>query len=270
MKERDMKYRERQFNMQNRMAEMFQESLDMAKENEFDPNANLNIYTESARQSFNWGDRDNSKEILFEEYQEKLQEVTRDLFISAVVEACPIEREIIRLNEAEIEAQIGDKYDAMLEAGIIRNMPDGGAWDAITKVAAKYARVSANSCDKCYRETVDECKFIFNELTSMVNEKVIKAIKLENFNVTLKEDGSLRRHDKKSMFRMLIESNYKANIKGEEEQLSMLNEDVKENLTSTAMIQAAIDYAILETCNTARIVDFDRDFVEKAYRYVGR
>ena len=270
MKERDMKYRERQFNMQNRMAEMFQESIDMARNNEFDPNENLNIYTENARQSFNWGDKDNSKELLFEEYQEKLQEVTRDLFISAVVEACPIERSIIRLNESEIEAQIGDMYDAMLESGIIRNMPDGGAWDTITKIAAKHASVSANSCDKCFRETVDECKFILNELTSMVNEKVTKAIKLENFNVTLKEDGSLRKHDKKSMFRMLIETNYKSNISGEEDQLAMLNEDVKENLTMTSMIQATIDYAILETCNTARIVDFDRDYVEKAYRYVGR
>jgi len=270
MKERDMKYREKQFQMQNRMAEMFQESLDMQKDMEYDPNANLNIYTESARESLNWGDRDNSKELLFEEYQEKLQDVTRDLFISCVVEGCNIDYNIIKLNESEIEAQIGDVFDALLENGIIKNMPDGGAWDVITKTAAKHARISANSKEVCFNETVNDCATIFRELTSLVRDKVNKAAKFENFNTVLKEDGSLRKHDKKTMFRTLLESNYKSNIAGEEDQIASLNESVQESLTATSMIQTAIDYAILETCNTARIIDVDREYFEKAYRVLGR
>lgn len=250
-------YRERSIQQFDKMQEILKEEAEMLKSEDEIMLENLDLRLESSVGMFT-KERDDSKALLEQEYQDKKHQVTKRLFTEIVKSSLPLNESLVDARADYINEISEDVYNALNENAMLTNYNNKGAWAVIHESITKAASNSGNSVDDCLVQVISECKNVIDGLMTRVETKIEKAVKLENKAVAYKE-GKEYLKEAKTLFRGLTEHNYKICAKSE------LPLDV--SLSEEALIRATVDYAILETINTSRMIDgLNYDHVRENFR----
>lgn len=264
-------YRRRAVSTQNKISDILKEGVEQHR------NVNEKLIEDSEFKLENMSDMFNfnsnartkmNRMSLQEEFTKKRCDLAQKIFVEAVIASLPVEEELIKGAKSELDEYISKAFEGLKEAGLFMESNDKGAWMNIIRVVDLQAKNESLTFEDSYFNVVNECKVELSGLIDRVSDKIERAIKSENAIVKVNEEMSLIENhtfqrDKKqnlSLFRTLCESNYK----------NLLNES-PDSSVKDSVFRAAIDYAILETINTARIVEgLNFEHVNKYYKVLGK
>lgn len=253
--DRNMKYRQKEIQTREAINNILEEERLNAIQQSLNESSSIDVYNESLCSSFIDNTRRNErldKELLEEEFDEKRFEVTRKIFVGAVLESLPITTSVRMENSDDMIMYLGECFDGLVENNLLR-ADKNGAWYKLIESVNLICKDSSKSMDVCYEEAVRENFNLLLGLTERVTNKIENAVKKESIYTTLKESNQYL-GKKVSMMRCLTESAIKDSKMGDD-----------------AVLQAALDYAILETLNTAKMVkSMDIDYVNQNYKFLKR
>ena len=259
--ERDFSYNEERIQEYDSIQSILKETEEEIRSEQDAWLSGLDVLTEEMESNYNNTEQLNieyTERLLMEEAIERIDQLTEKMFAEIVLEAVPFSKETKESKKDSIVIAATDIYNSLKEEGALSSYVKGGCWDKIVEDVELVVKDTSKTIQDCYVELVNEDAEILMALVECIRGKVEKAVKLEQTATVMKEEKQYI-PETPSLFRCLVESAYKK-----------LDSEV-DNKGEAALIEAAIDYTILETMNTAKMVDvFDYDYVTENYRYLGR
>lgn len=187
---------------------------------------------------------------------EQIDNLCRDLFFFTVYESLLVDDVIKNANYRYIREHCNEFYDLCKENDMISIKENSGFDDIFqTGIAMlKEELIDNNSCDlgRVIENTINEESFLTQFMIESIKAKTANSVRNEKQASIIKEE--LINEEKyvdptKSLFRYLFENNIQETI----EQTEITD---PENLQDFAMLETILDYTILETANTAQLVEF--------------
>jgi hypothetical protein len=187
---------------------------------------------------------------------EQIDNLTRDLFFYTVYESLLVDDVIKNANYQYIREHTNEFYDLCNQNGMM-SIKENSGFDDIFQTGVymlKEELVNHNSCDlgRVIENTVNSENMLTSYVIECIKLKTADSLKNEKKASIIKE--SLINEEKyvdpsKSLFRYLFENNIQETI----DNTDLTDPD---NLQDMAMLETILDYTIMETANTLKLVEF--------------
>lgn len=198
-------------------------------------------------------------------YNEKIDEICRDLFFYTVYESLLIDDEIKSRNFQNIREESNKFFNDCLAKNAI-SIKENSGFEDILGTALNYLKEDLDEgmgidTKNIIKKTILAEDMLLFYATESIKLKTAECLKNEKKATVIKEQ--LENDEKfvdpsKSLFRALFESNIQKTI----DESKNNNPDIIQDIS---MVETILDYTILETANTLQLADF-RDIKRKIKR----
>lgn len=198
-------------------------------------------------------------------YNEKFDEICKDLFFYTVYESLLVDDEIKSRNFQNIREECNKFFSDCLAKNAI-SIKENSGFDDIVSTAMGYLKEDLDNetgvdTKNIIKRTVLSEDMLLFYATESIKLKTAECLKNEKKATVIKEQ--LESEEKyidpsKSLFRALFESNIQKTI----DESKNNNPDIIQDIS---MVETILDYTILETANTLQLADF-RDLKRKIKR----
>jgi hypothetical protein len=210
------------------------------------------------------------KRLELAEKRKMIAEGTKGLFegfVSDVIkESLLIDEDLLELNEEYIDGQIKGIVTELVNEGLLENLPKSITMKNVLEDAEYYSEALYNSRNE--EDKIQELQEAFNEKTNtyklyvseVIKSKIASVVKNEQTSASLAESTELREQSD-SLFKSLQVKNVKAilNLEGKEQ--------IDEVVMESAFGETLVDYTILESLHTMKLVEFDTQVLRKEYKH---
>jgi hypothetical protein len=221
----------------------------------------------------NFRNNESKREAIKEEVAitETYNSVLPLVFSSLVYRSLPLDEDFKKHNIKYIYENSSSVFKTLFESHVL-NLDNGTPFQKLCDdIAVAFNDVQSEeesddiTTPELINNTFNNNDFEVNATTNAISDKVVKAISDEKASALLKEKylKEEKYYDEtKSLFRYIHESNVRNVIDQSDEE--MKSDDVNE----ISMAESILDYTILETLNTCRLVNFDLHKINTVKKFI--
>lgn len=263
-----LKHRERQIEQHDKISTILEEMSMESKLEKEQKLAEQDFLFESCLESAGLTISKTNRELENERREREVGlklETARDLFTSIVYRSLPIEKETLNENKEYVINRTREFFNMLVENNLFRSVDEKGAWQQLVEMCSLTSKeIALNDLNESesINKLVNNSQIITNEAVSIINRKVEDAIKLEKDLSTFEE--SL---DKSSLFRSLCINNYKNVLVENNETENITHSEDRNRIT---LLESTLDYTLLETLNTLKIIEFTESSLRSNFKYLNK
>ncbi|ALN97946.1 hypothetical protein Bp8pS_267 [Bacillus phage vB_BpuM-BpSp] len=199
-------------------------------------------------------------------YKESFDKLIDGFIKDLVLESLIIDDEEKSLNEKYIHEQTENVVNFIMENDLF-NKNHSSTFSSVIDLANLYIEEAFKDNEglepeKYYEGFKEDSKKMIFLASGVISDKVLEAFKFEKeFSENINEEvENVKLSNNKTLFRSLHLENIKMAMK--EEEVETVNEDVMER----SLGETVLDYTILETLNTLRLVEFNNDSIQRGMK----